>query len=75
MLQAFLFVICVLPSHKTALLVPLVVLYFLVNHSSPCQFMLADCVEGTGRRVAPSMVKMCDWELGSAYGSQQIFLL
>lgn len=43
------------------------------RHSGSCQFMLADCVQGMGRSVTFSMIKMCDWALGSAYESQQIF--
>lgn len=35
--------------------------------------MLADCVQGMGRSVVPSVIKMCGWVLGSASESQQIF--
>lgn len=44
----------------------------IVVHAS---FMLADCVQGMGRSVAPTVIKMCDWVLGSAYESQQIFFI
>lgn len=44
----------------------------IVVHAS---FMLADCVQGMGRSVAPSVIKMCDWVLGSSYESQQIFFI